>query len=139
MLDKNRILAKLDELGRYLAELRQILPSRYGEYQQIEKKRGCERLLHLCIESVIDVCKFLVAQLRLGLSSEENDLFTKLEPKGVLSKGVAALLRQMRGFRNILIDGYAAVDDELVYTYVSTRLGGFENFKKEILAFLKLN
>jgi hypothetical protein len=40
MLDKDRILAKIDELDAYLGELRQIAPSGYDEYQQIEKKRG---------------------------------------------------------------------------------------------------
>ena len=138
MLDKDRILAKIDELDAYLGELRQIAPSGYDEYQQIEKKRSCERLLQLCIECVIDVCKLIVAQLRLGLPSEENDLFTKLENKGLLSRQVAEDVRQMRGFRNILIHEYAAIDDELVYTYVSARLGDFESFKKEILTFLNV-
>jgi uncharacterized protein YutE (UPF0331/DUF86 family) len=134
MLDKDRILAKIDELDGYLDELKQIAPSHYDEYRQIEKKRSCERLLQLCTEGcVIDVCKLFVAQLRLGLPSEENDLFTKLENKGLLSHHVAEVVRQMRGLRNILIHEYAAVDDELVYTYVSARLGDFESFKKEIL------
>lgn len=139
MLDKDRLLSKVDELDAYLNELTQIAPSSYGEYKQIEKKRSCERLLQLCVECVIDVCKLLVAQLRLGLPSEENDLFTKLENKGVLSQPVAEVVRQMRGFRNILIHEYAAVDDELVYAYVGTRLGDFESFKKEILTFLRTN
>jgi uncharacterized protein YutE (UPF0331/DUF86 family) len=116
MLDKERIVTKIDELDSYLGELRQIAPVRYDEYQQIEKKRSCERLLQLCIECVIDVCKLIVVQLRLGLPSEENDLFAKLEDKGLLSHQVAEVVRQMRGFRNILIHEYAAIDDELVYT-----------------------
>ena len=138
MLDKDRILAKIDELDAYLGELKQIAPSGYAEYQQIEKKRSCERLLQLCIECVIDVCKLIVVQLRLGLPSEENDLFAKLEDKGLLSHQVAEVVRQMRGFRNILIHEYAAIDDELVYTYVNTRLGDFESFKKEILTVLNV-
>jgi uncharacterized protein YutE (UPF0331/DUF86 family) len=138
MLDKDRILAKIDELDAYLGELKQIAPSGYDEYQQIEKKRSCERLLQLCIECVIDVCKLIVVQLRLGLPSEENDLFAKLEDKGLLSHQVAEVVRQMRGFRNILIHEYAAIDDELVYTYVNARLGDFESFKKEILTVLNV-
>ena len=138
MLDKDRILAKIDELDAYLGELKQIAPSGYDEYQQIEKKRSCERLLQLCIECVIDVCKLIVVQLRLGLPSEENDLFAKLEDKGLLSHQVAEVVRQMRGFRNILIHKYAAIDNELVYTYVNARLGDFESFKKEILTVLNV-
>jgi uncharacterized protein YutE (UPF0331/DUF86 family) len=80
-VNRDRILAKIDELDSYLDKLKQIAPSGYDEYQHIEKKRSCERLLQLCIECVIDVCKLIVIQLRPGLPSEENDLFTKLENK----------------------------------------------------------
>jgi uncharacterized protein YutE (UPF0331/DUF86 family) len=138
MLDKDRILAKVDELESYLDELKQIVPSRYDEYLRIEKKRSCERLLQLCIECVIDICKLIVVQLRLGLPSEENDLFTKLEKKGLLSYQMAEVVRQMRGFRNILIHEYAAIDNELVYTYVNSRLEDFARFRKEILTVLNV-
>jgi uncharacterized protein YutE (UPF0331/DUF86 family) len=138
MLDEDRILAKIDELNSYLDELKQIAPSRYDDYLRIEKKRSCERLLQLCIECVIDICKLIVVQLRLGLPSEENDLFTKLEKKGLLSYQMAEVVRQMRGFRNIFSHEYAAIDDELVYTYVNSRLEDFERFKKEILTVLNV-
>ncbi|MCS7274912.1 MAG: hypothetical protein NZ610_05890 [Candidatus Bipolaricaulota bacterium] len=48
MLDRERILGKLDELEGYLHELRQIAPAVLEEYQQsIEKRRACERLLQI--------------------------------------------------------------------------------------------
>ena len=45
MLDRERILAKIDELESYLHDLRTIAPESFTVYQQIEKKRACERLL----------------------------------------------------------------------------------------------
>jgi uncharacterized protein YutE (UPF0331/DUF86 family) len=137
MLDEERILAKLDELEGYLDELRAISPENLKVYRRIEKKRSCERLLQLCIECVIDVCRILVSGLRLGLPADENDLFEKLSKKGILSPGKARLVRQMKGFRNILIHEYASVDDELVFQYVRTRLGDFEDLRKGFLKFLK--
>ena len=74
MLDKERILGKIDDLDSYLNELRQITPESFEAYQKIEKKRSCERLLQLCIECTIDVCKLFVSGLKLGLPYEENDL-----------------------------------------------------------------
>jgi uncharacterized protein YutE (UPF0331/DUF86 family) len=137
MLDEERILAKLDELEGYLAELRAIAPQNLKEYRRIEKKRSCERLLQLCIECVIDMCRILVSGLRLGLPADENDLFEKLNKNGIVGSSVTRLLRQMRGFRNILVHEYASVDDELVFKYVKTRLGDFEKIRKQILAFLR--
>jgi uncharacterized protein YutE (UPF0331/DUF86 family) len=137
MLDEGRILAKIDELEGYLGELRTIAPQNLKEYGRIEKRRSCERLLQLCIECVIDICRILVSGLRLGLPADENDLFEKLNKKGIVSFPMTRLLRQMRGFRNILVHEYASVDDELVFRYVKTRLGDFEKIRKEVLKIMR--
>lgn len=136
MLDKERVLSKIAELDSYADELVQVAPANFAEYRKIEKKRSCERLLQLCIECVIDICKLFVSGLKLGLPSEENDLFAKLERKQILSKKLTSVLKEMRGFRNILIHEYATVDDELVYEAIKTKLGDFRRFKKAVLSAL---
>ncbi|RKY35220.1 MAG: hypothetical protein DRP69_02335 [Candidatus Duberdicusella sinuisediminis] len=137
MLDKERILIKIDELRGYLQELEQIMPSNFDEYQSIEKKRSCERLLQLSIESVIDVCKILVSNLRLGIPSEEIDLFESLFRKGIITDKILRMLKEMRGLRNILVHEYAEVDDKLIFKILHTRLNDFDNFIKIILNFIK--
>lgn len=137
MLDKERILGKVDDLNSYLDELKQVVPNNYEEYQKIEKKRSCERLLQLCIECAVDVCKLFVSGLKLGLPSEENDLFDKMQKRKIISKKMGSLLKEMRAFRNILIHEYASVDDELIYEKAKTRLDDFKAFKKEVLTALK--
>ncbi len=137
MLDRERILSKIDELDSYLIELQQVVPSSFEDYQKIEKKRSCERLLQLSIEGIIDVCRMFVSGLKLGLPSDENDLFDKLRNLNIISKRMAGLLREMRAFRNILIHEYATIDDELVYEYSKTKTKDFKKFKEEILGALK--
>ena len=136
-LDRERILTKIDQLDAYIAELQEIAPKSFAEYQGVEKKRACERLLQLSVEVVIDICNLLVSGLRLGLPAEEEDLFRKLLNAGIISKEMAKKLREMRGFRNILVHEYAQVDDRLVYEAVKTKLEDFTLFKREVLAYLK--
>lgn len=136
-LDRERILAKIDQLDTYSTELQEIAPKSFAEYQRVEKKRACERLLQVSIEVVIDICNLLVSGLRLGLPAEEQDLFRKLLKADVLSKGMGEKLREMRGFRNILVHEYAQVDDRLVYEAVKTRLGDLALFRREVLTYLK--
>jgi uncharacterized protein YutE (UPF0331/DUF86 family) len=50
---------------------------------------------------------------------------------------MADLLRRMKGMRNILVHEYGRVDDELVFETVQQRLGDFDAFRREILAFLR--
>lgn len=137
MIDRDRTLAKLDELDGYLGELRSVVPVTLNEYLTVEKRRSCERLLQVSVETTIDICSLLVAGLRLGLPGEENDLFEKLADRGVISRPVADLLRRMKGMRNILVHEYGRVDDELIFETVGHRLGDFDAFRREILAFLR--
>ncbi|MGD8986125.1 MAG: DUF86 domain-containing protein [Desulfobacteraceae bacterium] len=136
-LDRERILAKLDELESYLRELKGIAPKSFEEYQQTEKRRACERLLQISIESVIDVCNLFVSGLRLGLPAEEDDLFSKLLQSDVITKNTRETLREMKGFRNILVHEYTHVDDRLVYNAIRSKIKDFDAFKGEVLQFLK--
>ncbi len=134
MIDRERVLAKLDELEGYLRELRQIAPKLFEEYEaSIEKRRACERLLQIAVEAVLDVCALLVRGLRLGVPAEEDDLFDKLQQAKVLSEEMVQTLRRMRRFRNLLVHEYGRIDDRLVFEIIQTRLEDFEAFKREIL------
>ncbi len=136
VVDEERILAKIAELDEYLHELEEISPKSYKEYKtSIEKKRACERLLHISIECVLDICGMLASELKLGLPSTQEDLFIRLESSHILSSQVMGTLKKMKSFRNI-VHRYGIVNDELVYKILKN-LGDFLDFKKEILEFLK--
>lgn len=133
MLDRERVLAKIDVLDGYLKEIREILPVDFEEYKRIEKRRACERLLQVSIECIIDICGLIVTGLRLGLPAEEDDLFEKLEQAGIISSARKEALKRMEGFRNILVHEYGRVDDLMVYEVLQTKMDDFEAFKREIL------
>lgn len=133
MLDRERVVAKIDVLDGYLRELREILPASFEEYKKIEKRRACERLLQVSIEYVIDICGLIVTGLRLGLPAEEDDLFEKLEQAGIISSSRKESLKRMKGFRNILVHEYGRVDDMIVYEVLQNNLNDFRAFKREIL------
>jgi uncharacterized protein YutE (UPF0331/DUF86 family) len=133
LLDKERLLAKIDELEGYLREIEQVKPASLEEYKKVEKKRSCERLLQLSIECMIDICALMVTGLRLGLPSEEDDLFERLEQAGIISPFMKETLRKMKAFRNILVHEYGRIDDQLVYELLQNKLEDFDTFKHEIL------
>jgi len=135
-IDKERILSKIDELNLYLDELENIKPLDFKEYtSSIEKKRACERLLQILIETIIDIGNVLVSNLRLGVPSDEDDLFEKLKRKKIISPKMEKALKTMKGFRNILVHKYGKVDDELVFENLE-KLNDFSEFITEITKFL---
>ena len=137
-MDKKRILSKFEEMNKYLEELDEIKPLDFDDYKNlIEKKRACERLLQIIIESVIDICNILTSDLRLGIPSDEDDMFSKLEKKEIITKSMKNILMDMKGMRNVLVHKYENVKDELIFEVISEKLNDFEKFKMEILKFLK--
>jgi uncharacterized protein YutE (UPF0331/DUF86 family) len=137
-MDKERILAKIDELESYQSELEKIMPTDYSIYSSsVEKRRACERLLQISIESVLDICHILVTGLKLGVPSDEDDVFYKMKKEKIIDPELHELLQGMKGFRNILVHKYGTVDDELVFEMLTERLSDFERFKKSILDYLK--
>ncbi len=136
-MDKERILAKLDEMEQYLGELERIIPDSFDGYlASVEIRRAAERLLQITIEAVIDICALLVKELKLGLPSVEDEFLEKLKGK-VLEPATVDNLKKMKSFRNLLVHGYAKIEDEKVFEILEDRLGDFEDFKTQILKFLK--
>lgn len=137
-MDEKRILSKIDQLDLYLEELKEIKPSSFKEYSSsIEKKRACERLLHVSIEIVIDIANLIVSNLKLGLPSDDEEVFQKLLKKGIISNKMTDLLIDMKNFRNVLVHRYGEINDRKAFENIKGNLGDFEDFKEEILKFLR--
>ncbi len=138
MLDRDRILTKLDELEGCLTELRAVRPATFEAYMRSpEKRRATERLLQIVVQCALDICHVLVSGLRLGLPAEEEDLIDKLSSAEVLSPSVTRALRSMKGFRNILVHEYGAIDNALVFKAATSRVDDFAAFKAEVLDLLR--
>jgi hypothetical protein len=53
VIDRDRVLAKLDELDGYLGELRSIVPDSLEEYLKVEKRRACDLFEKLAVRGVV--------------------------------------------------------------------------------------
>lgn len=136
MVDRDRVLAKVDELRAALTELRAIVPADLESYRTSVVRRACERMLQVCVEIVIDTSALLVAGKGLGLPADEDDVLQRLEDAGSISGATADLVRRMKGMRNIIVHGYGKIDDRLVFDVLRTRIGDFERFIDDVLGAL---
>ena len=66
------------------------------------------------IEICIDISQLLVKELKLGLPTEEESVFEKLEQSKVISPALKRKLIEMKKFRNVLIHKYTGIIDRLV-------------------------
>jgi uncharacterized protein YutE (UPF0331/DUF86 family) len=136
-MDKERIYIKLDEIDQYLKEIEEIIPSSSAEYSTDPmRKRALERLIQITVESVMDVSAILVKEMRLGLPYGEEDFLDKISGT-VLSPVLVEKLREMKGFRNILVHGYSQIDDERVYEILTSDIEDVIEFKEAVIEFLR--
>jgi len=62
---------------------------------------------------------------------------TKLKGAGIISLPMAEVLKEMKGFTNILVHEYTRIDDKMVYQVAQTRLADFEAFKQQEVQYLR--
>ena len=126
-------------MERYVEELEDMLPEEKEYLKNLVKKRACEKTIELAIESMIDVCAMLVSFQKLGMPTDEDNIFDILVRKKVIHKNMSEKLRAMKGFRNIIVHKYGEVKDELTYEFLSTKLNDFKEFKETCIKYLKKN
>ena len=93
--------------------------------------------MQLLIEVCIDIFQKISKELKLGLLSEEEGIFNQLVEKQIISKEMAGILKEMKSFRNVLIHHYVNINDEQVYENLTKNKKDFQDFKKEIVSYLK--
>jgi len=135
--DRVRILTKLDKMMKYVEELQSMLPDQEEYQQDLIKRRACEKTIEVAIESLIDVSAMIVSAQQYGLPENEENIFDMLIEKKVLSSKFGEKLKDMKGFRNILIHRYGHVDDEMVYHNLSSCMNDFYEFENYIKLYLQ--
>ena len=136
--DMNRILVKLDEMDRYLRELGEILPEEDEYHRDLIKRRACEKTIELAIESLMDVAALIVSSERFGLPSDEESIIDLLVENRVITPDMGEKIKDMKGFRNILVHKYGRLDDRLVYRFLTEDIDDFTRFRDQVNRYLKL-
>lgn len=136
MTDRDLVAKKLAQIETYLADLRRLArPEDIG--RDIREQRFVEHTLQLAIQAALDVASHIVADERLGEPTTNRELFDLLMRRGYLDERLTSALRNMAGFRNILVHGYDTVDLAIVQDVVRHRLGDLTRFVEAIRVVLR--
>jgi uncharacterized protein YutE (UPF0331/DUF86 family) len=115
MVDRERILEKIDLAERWAERVETYRPATLESYLDEDIPRAAtERALQVTIEALVDAASLFVSGLRLGIPASEATMIDTLEDE-VLSAEEAALLDDLRGFRNVLVHQYGDLEDERVF------------------------
>jgi uncharacterized protein YutE (UPF0331/DUF86 family) len=131
--DQDLVAKKLALIETSVRELQTL--ARPDEIQRdIRELRFVAYTLQIAIQAALDVAAHIVADERLGEPRTNRELFELLERYGWVPPALAASLRDMVGFRNIVVHGYERVNGSIVEQIVSDHLGDLLDFVRAIRA-----
>ena len=86
------------------------------------------------MEACIDIASHIISVKGFERAESYAEMFEILGKRGIISRDLAEKLADMARFRNLLVHGYARVDNARVLEIVKEELDDIEAFVKEILA-----
>ena len=130
------IAQKLQNLDAVLVDLRSLGCLKVQELEQDWRtKRAVERSLQILIEIVIDVCQRILSLESQAPAATGRDALDRVIQMGILGRHDA--YSKMVQFRNFVVHRYERVDNAILVDMVNRRLVDFEQFRNEILAYIR--
>ncbi len=132
-LNVNRIREKVSDIKRSLAHLRG-----YADREAEEFIKNEEAVLAawysfiVVIEACINIANHLCARLLNRAPANYAETFLFLGQGSLISSELAEKLAQMARFRNVLVHGYALIDDRRMHRIIREDLDDVNEFIGEI-------
>lgn len=137
MVDHELIQRKLMLLDENANQLKKLDLKLYESFKkQYTLQKATEKILQEMIETCLDIGKHIISDQGFRSPDDYKDVFTVLEEEGVIKKSTADIMKQMVGFRNLIVHLYEKIDVEIVFMSATKRLKDFNRFSKEILSYL---
>jgi len=134
------ILSKLQDLERYVQQLRKFQNYSYNEIESdLEKIWAIEHGLQVSIQIVIDMGNYILASIGENQVDDYTGILDKLGQHNILPEQFAAEIRGMAGFRNILVHEYAEVNLRTVYYVLQNKLNDFVEYIRYIQSYFSSN
>ncbi len=132
------IRIKLQEMTESVDMAKKHLPNSADSFRQLGiVKDGIYKRIEYAVENVFDICAVLNTDLHLGVPGTDEDILENLVQHGVLAPEMRQNLKAMKGFRNIVVHRYGAIDDVLAFSILKDHIGDFSLFRQEVERFLQ--
>lgn len=128
-----RILVQLEEYLRDLDEIK-------SKYKLIDYKdnkiirRYTERTLQIAVEACLDLASHIISYTGFREPVDNKDCFQVLLENGIISPDLAASLKRMAQFRNVVVHNYIRINPEIVFSIVQKNESDIVAFAKNVEA-----
>lgn len=133
MADAGRVGSLLDRIADESANLQRLAGLDDAAFTaQPDLLAAVKYRFVVAIEAAIDTCRHLAAAQGLRAPADFADSFAVLGEAGHLDADLTARLRDMARFRNLLVHGYARVDDVRVLAILRSHVTDLDAFRAAV-------
>lgn len=131
MISAPRLQALLDRINAETGHLRRLSALPHLDPDQLA---AVKYRFVVAIEASIDAARHVAVSTGLRGATDFADAFVVLGDAGILEPDLVPRLQALARFRNLLVHGYAAVDDGRVVEILRTELDDLDRFRRQVAA-----
>jgi len=136
VVDRQTVERRLLKLEQSLRKLNELSKFSWDEFIQDEGIQDrVERNMQIAAQICIDIGSHVIADRGYRPPLGYGDIFMVLMEEGLLPAALANTMKQIAGFRNILVHDYLEVDPKIVYDSLNW-IDVFKKFAHYVLTWL---
>lgn len=129
-------LATIDEALQFLSEMAALTHDEF--IAERRNYRAAERYLQLACEAIFEIGTHAIASLGLPRPDRYSDVLPILGDARLVTPETVDALKDLAGFRNLLVHEYGRIDRQRLHGFAKERLGDLRQFAAEITVSLGL-
>ncbi len=123
---KDIIKNKIKEVYDSLELIEVNMPADFEKFQDLGIiKDGMYKRLEYAIENLIDVFYIIGSDINIGTPYDDSDMLEKLDSAGIITEECCKIMKNLKGFRNILVHRYSRIDDFMSFTFIKENIKDF--------------
>lgn len=133
MENKAVILNKYESIERCINRINEEYD---GDVKNLDNYSKCDAIvlnLQRACELVIDIAMYIVSTKKLGIPQTKKEAFEILFNNKYISEDEYKKMKGMIGFRNIAVNDYQEIDEEILQDVIENHLNDLLNFAREML------
>ena len=107
-----------------------------GNPENLENYRKMDAIvlnLQRACEIATDVAMYIVTNRKLGIPQTKKEAFEKLYENNLISEDMCLKMKGMIGFRNIAVNEYKNIDEEILKDVIENHLIDIKEFVREMI------
>lgn len=131
---------RLKALAEAVGHLKELGSLAYDPFRkEFRNLWAAERGFQVAAECLFDIGNHILSGHFKTTPKDYEDISRLLGERGVIDDSLAAKLKGLGGFRNILVHEYLDVDPQIVYSRLREGLPDFEEFARQVLKWTDKN